>query len=83
MLDRRVLKTKEKLTRHRLFLPQKVVWREIWIRDFQKMNESLDLEVVKLFSKVYAFYEEEGHAIMDYPFVRFHIKVSTPKHVEL
>jgi hypothetical protein len=31
MLDRRVLKTKERPIRHRLFLPQKVVWHEIWI----------------------------------------------------
>jgi hypothetical protein len=29
----------------------------------------MDLKVVKLLSKVYAFYEEEGHAIMDCPFV--------------
>jgi hypothetical protein len=36
MLDRRVLKTKEKLTGHKLFLPQKVVWREVWTRGFQK-----------------------------------------------
>jgi hypothetical protein len=47
------------------------------------MDESLNLEVVRLFSKVYAFYEEEGHAIMDCPFVCFHIKASTPNHVEL
>ncbi len=81
MLDRRVLKTKEKLTEHRLFLPQKVVWHEVWTRDLPKMDESLDLEVVRLFSKVYAFYEDEGHVIMDCPFVCFHIKANTPKHV--
>jgi hypothetical protein len=27
-------------------------------------HESTDLEVAKLLSKVYAFYEEEGHAII-------------------
>ncbi len=34
-------------------------------------HELLDLEVVKLLSRVYAFCEEEGHAIMDCPFVPF------------
>jgi hypothetical protein len=43
----------------------------------------MDLKVIRLLSKVYAFYEEEGHAIMDCPFVRFHIKASTARHVEL
>jgi len=43
----------------------------------------VDLEVVRLLSKVYAFYEEEGHAIMDCPFMHFHIRVSIVKHVEL
>ncbi len=37
-------------------------------------HEFVDSEVVKLLSKVYAFCEEEGHAIMDCPFVPFHIK---------
>jgi hypothetical protein len=36
-----------------------------------------------LFSRVCAFYEEKGHAIMDCPFVPFHIKVGIIKHVEL
>jgi hypothetical protein len=43
----------------------------------------MDLEVVRLFSKVYAFYEEKGHSIMDCPFVCFHIKASIVRHVEL
>jgi hypothetical protein len=43
----------------------------------------VDSEVVGLLSKVYAFYEEEGHAIMDCPFVPFHIKTSIARHVEL
>jgi len=34
MLDKRMLITKGKLERHRLFLPQEVVWCEIWIRGF-------------------------------------------------
>jgi hypothetical protein len=46
-------------------------------------DESMDSKVVILFPKVYEFYEEEGHAIMDCPFVHFHIKVSIVKHVEL
>jgi hypothetical protein len=41
------------------------------------------LEVVELLSRVYAFYEEEGHAIMDCPFVSFHIRVGIARHVEL
>jgi hypothetical protein len=40
------------------------------------------LEMVRLLSKVCAFYEE-GHAIMDCPFMPFHIKASIIKHVEL
>jgi hypothetical protein len=43
----------------------------------------MDLEVVKLLSRVYAFYEEEGHAIMDCPFVPFHIRINIVRHVEL
>jgi hypothetical protein len=43
----------------------------------------VDPEVVKLFSKVCALCEEEGHAIMDYPFVPFHIKISIARHVKL
>jgi len=42
----------------------------------------VDLKVVKLLSKVYAFYEK-GHVIMDYPFVSFHIRRSIARHVEL
>ncbi len=42
----------------------------------------MDLEVARLLSKVYAF-PEEGHAIMDFPFVLFHIKVNIARHVEL
>jgi hypothetical protein len=43
----------------------------------------VDLEVVKLLSKVSAFCEEEGHVIMDCPFVPFHIKAGIARHVEL
>ncbi len=39
--------------------------------------------MVRLLSRVYAFCNEEGHAIMDRPFVPFHIKASITKHVEL
>jgi hypothetical protein len=39
--------------------------------------------MVKLLSKVCAFCEKEGHAIMDCPFVAFHIKVSIVRHVDL
>ncbi len=42
----------------------------------------MDSKVVKLLSRVYAFYEE-GHAIMDCPFVPFHIIASITRHVEL
>jgi hypothetical protein len=43
----------------------------------------MDLKVVRLFSRVCAFYEEERHAIMDCPFVPFPIRASIVKHVEL
>jgi hypothetical protein len=43
----------------------------------------MDLEMVRLISRVCAFCEEEGHAIMDYPFVPFHIKENILRHVEL
>jgi hypothetical protein len=43
----------------------------------------MDLEVVRPFSRIYAFCEEEGHAIMVYPFVSSHIRASIAKHVEL
>jgi hypothetical protein len=39
--------------------------------------------MVRLFLKVCAFCEEEGHAIMDCPFVPFHIRASIVRHVEL
>jgi len=40
----------------------------------------MDFKVVILLSKVYAFCEE-GHAIIDCPFVPFHIKASIIRHV--
>jgi len=43
----------------------------------------MDSKVVRLLSKVYAFYEKEGHAIMDCPFVHFHIRVGIARCVEL
>jgi hypothetical protein len=42
-------------------------------------HESMDLEMIGLLSNVYAFCE--GHAIMNCPFVPFHIKVGIAKHV--
>jgi len=39
--------------------------------------------MVRLLLKVCGFYEGEGHAIMDCPFVPFHIKTSIVKHVVL
>jgi hypothetical protein len=44
---------------------------------------NMDSEVTKLLSKFCAFYEEKGHAIMDCPFVPFHIRTNIVKHVEL
>jgi hypothetical protein len=46
-------------------------------------HEYVDSKVAKLLSRVCAFYEEEGHAIMDCPFVPFHIRVGIVRHVEL
>ncbi len=46
-------------------------------------HEFVDSEMIKLLSKVYAFCEEEGHAIMDCPFVPFHIRTNITRHVEL
>jgi hypothetical protein len=46
-------------------------------------HESMDSEMIKLLSRVCVFCEEEGHAIMDCPFVPFHIKISIVRHVEL
>jgi len=43
----------------------------------------MDSKVARLLSRVCAFCEEEGHAIMDYPFVAFHIRVGIARHVEL
>jgi hypothetical protein len=45
-------------------------------------HDFVDSEMIIL-SKVFAFYEEEGHAIMDCPFVPFHVKVGIARHVEL
>ncbi len=45
-------------------------------------HEYVDLEVIKLLSRVCALYEE-GHAIMNCPFVPFHIRASIVRHVEL
>ncbi len=42
----------------------------------------MDLEIVELISKVYAFYEK-GHAIMECLFVPFHIRANIARHVEL
>jgi hypothetical protein len=39
--------------------------------------------MVKLLLKVYAFCEKKGHAIMDCPFLPFHIRVGIARHVEL
>ncbi len=46
-------------------------------------HESMDSKIVRLLSKVCAFCEKEGHAIMDCPFVPFHIKKNIARHVEL
>jgi hypothetical protein len=35
-------------------------------------HEFVDWEMFRLISRVYAFYEEKGHVIMDFPFVPFH-----------
>jgi len=43
----------------------------------------MDSKIIKLLSKVCALCEEEGHAIMDCPFVPFHIKTCIVRHVEL
>jgi hypothetical protein len=44
-------------------------------------HEFVNSEMIRLLSKVCAFCE--GHAIMDCPFVPFHIKTSIVRHVEL
>jgi hypothetical protein len=43
----------------------------------------VDSKVDKSLSKVCVFYEEQGHVIMDCPFVPFHIRVGIARHVEL
>jgi hypothetical protein len=43
----------------------------------------VDLKLIKLFSRVCAFCEEERHAIMDCLFVPFHIKSGIARHVKL
>jgi hypothetical protein len=39
MLDRWVLRTKERPIGHKLFLPQEVVWREVWTKGFKKKTQ--------------------------------------------
>ncbi len=39
--------------------------------------------MMRLLSRVCKFCEEERHAIMDCPFVPFHINVGIARHVEL
>jgi ABC-type protease/lipase transport system fused ATPase/permease subunit len=46
-------------------------------------HEYVHSEMIMLFSRVCAFYEEEGHAIMDCPFVPFHIRACFVMHMEL
>ncbi len=46
-------------------------------------HECMDLEMIMLLLGVCAFYEEEGHANMDCPFVPFRIKTCIVRHVEL
>jgi hypothetical protein len=40
MLDKWVLRTKERQVRHMLFLPQKVVWWDLWARVLQRRHSS-------------------------------------------
>jgi hypothetical protein len=47
MLDKRVLKIEERHVGHRSFLPQDMVWREVWIGVFRKStftNDDLHIE---------------------------------------
>jgi hypothetical protein len=46
-------------------------------------HEYVDSKMVKLLPRVCALFEEEGHAIMEYPFVPFHIKACIIRHVEV
>jgi hypothetical protein len=55
---------------------------QTWYTTETHDHEFVDLEMVKLLSRVYAFCEEK-HAIMDCPFVHFHIKVGIARNVEL
>ncbi len=48
-----------------------------------KDHEFVDLKVARLLSKVCAFCEEEGHAIMDCPLVFFHTRIDIARHTEL
>ncbi len=43
----------------------------------------MDTKVVKLLSRICAFCEEKGHAIMGCPIVPFHIRACITIHVEL
>jgi hypothetical protein len=46
-------------------------------------HESVDSKMIKLLSRVCTLCEEEGHVIMDCPFVPFHIRTDIVRHVEL
>ncbi len=46
-------------------------------------HEYVDLEMIKLLSRVCAFCEEKRHVIMDCPFVPFHNRACIVRHVEL
>jgi hypothetical protein len=46
-------------------------------------HEYVDSKMIRLFSRVCAFYEKERHAIMDCPFMTFHIRTNIARHVEL
>jgi hypothetical protein len=46
-------------------------------------HEFVDSNMIMLLSRVYALCKEEGHAIMDCPFVPFHIRAGIVRHVEL
>ncbi len=44
-------------------------------------HESMDSKMAILLSRVCAFCEEEGHEIMNCPFVHFHIRIGIARHV--
>ncbi len=46
-------------------------------------HESENSKMIKLLLRVCPFCEEEGHVIMDCPFVPFHIRAGIARHVEL